>query len=157
MANMKRDVNSAALRLLPGWNAAGHSQRESKKGLILVAHDDRSTRNQLSKIVLNLGYDVIVSNNGNDALGQFIQLPADLTFTGLKLHGMGGLNLSNQIKASSLNVRVVLIMDDWQENILNRIKWGSFDYVLYKPIKIEDIKTAVHSLLATRLYHVDTR
>jgi DNA-binding NtrC family response regulator len=150
MANMKRQVNSAVLRLPPGWHAAGRSQRDSKKGLILVANDDRFIRNQLSKIVLNLGYDVIVSNNGDDALAQFIQHPADLAFTGLKLHGMGGLNLSNQIKASSLNARVVLVMDDWQENILNRIKWGSFDYVLYKPIKFEDIKKTVQFLLATR-------
>jgi len=140
MANMKKTVNSAALRLPSGWNVTGRSQRESKKGLILVAHDDRFTRNQLSKIVLNLGYDVIVSNNADDALSQFIQHPADLSFTGLKLHGMGGLNLSNQIKVSSLNARVVLILDHWQENFLNRIKWGSFDYVLYKPIKIENIK-----------------
>jgi len=150
MANMKKKVNSAALRLPSGWNAAGQSKRGGKKGLILVAHDDRFIRNQLSKIVLNLGYNVIVSNNGDDALGQFIQHPADFAFTGLKLHGMGGLNLSNQIKASSLNVQVVLILDDWQENILNRIKWGSFDCVLYKPIKIENIKKTVQFLLATR-------
>ena len=150
MANMKKKVNSAALRLPFGWNAAGHSKRESKKGIILVAHDDRFIRNQLSKIVLNLGYNVIVSNNGDDALSQFIQHPADLAFTGLKLHGMGGLNLSNQIKASSLTVQVVLFLDDCQENILNRIKWGSFDYVLYKPIKIENIKKTVQFLLATR-------
>jgi len=69
---------------------------------------------------------------------------------GSTYNGMGGLNLSNQIKASSLNARVILILDDWQENFLNRIKWGSFDYVLFKPIKIENIKKTVQFLLNTR-------
>jgi len=31
-----------------------------------------------------------------------------------------------------------------------RLPWGSFDCILYKPVKIENIKKAVQFLIATR-------
>ena len=48
-----------------------------------------------------MGYDVAVASNGEEALDLCLKGSFDIVFTALKMPGMGGLNLSLQIKAAS--------------------------------------------------------
>jgi DNA-binding NtrC family response regulator len=116
---------------------------KKQKGSVLVADGDRHFGNQLLAMIDGMGYDVVVARNGEKALDLFLKGSFDIVFTALKMPGMDGLTLSLQVKATSLNTPVVLILDDHLENIMNRIKAGQIDCVMSKPLSFGEIqKTA---------------
>jgi DNA-binding response OmpR family regulator len=79
---------------------------------ILVANADKQISEKLSALLDRMGYDVVVSNSGDKALDLFLKKSFDIVFTVLKMPGMDGLTLSLQVKATSLNTPVVLILDE---------------------------------------------
>ena len=117
---------------LPAVNGAELiCDRENRKRSVLVANDDKHIRNQLLALLDRMGYDVVVSRNGEQALDQFLKRSFDIVFTALKMPGMDGLTLSLQIKATSLNTPVVLILDENVENVMSRIKAGRIDFIIF--------------------------
>ena len=132
--------NNFGIMALPAANDADIiGDAENRKRSVLVANDDRKIRKQLSTILHKIGYDVVVSNNGAAALDQFLNRSFDIVFTALKMPAMDGLTLSLQIKAGSLNTPVVLILDEHIKNIMNRIKVGRIDCVIFKPFRFGEI------------------
>jgi len=109
--------------------------RQNGLCLILVANADKQISEQLSALLDRMGYDVVVSYSGDKALDLFLKRSFDIVFTVLKMPGMDGLTLSLQVKATSLNTPVVLILDENLENIMNRIKAGRVDCVILKPLR----------------------
>ena len=109
----------------------------------MVADGDNHLRKQLSAITDKMGYDVAVTRNGEEALDLFLKRSFDIVFTALKMPDMGGLTLSLQVKASSLNTPVVLILDEHLEYFMNRIKAGRIDCVLSKSLSFGEIQKTV--------------
>ena len=116
---------------------------KKQKGSVLVADGDNHLRKQLSAIVNRMKYDVVVARNGENALELFLKRSFEIVFTALKMPGMDGLTLSLQVKATSLNTPVILILDEHLENIMNRIKAGRIDCVLSKPLSFGEIQKTV--------------
>ena len=123
---------------------------KNRIGSVLVADGDNQIRKQLSAILDGMKYDVVVAGNGERALDLFIKRSFDIVFTALRMPGMGGLNLSLQIKASSLNTPVVLILDEHLENIMNRIKAGRIDCIVSKPLSFGEIQKTVQYFVTNR-------
>ena len=125
---------------------------EKQKGSVLVADSDNHLRKQLSAIVDRMKYNVVVSVNGEEAFDLFLKKSFDIVFTALKMPGMDGLTLSLQVKATSLNTPVVLILDEHEylENIMNRIKAGRIDCVLSKPLSFGEIQKTVQYFVTNR-------
>ena len=116
---------------------------KKQKDSVLVADGDNHLRKQLSAMIDRMGYDVVVASNGEEALDLFLKRSFDIVFTALKMPGMDGLTLSLQVKATSLNTPVVLILDEHLENIMNRIKAGRIDCVMWKPLRSGEIQKTV--------------
>jgi CheY-like chemotaxis protein len=123
--------------------------RQSRKGSVLVANGDKKVRKKLSAILVRMGYDVVVSSNGEDAFDQFLKGFFDIAFTTLKMPGMDGLTLSLQIKAASLYTSVVMILDEHMESIMNRIKAGRIDGVMFKPLRSEEVQKMLQYVIKT--------
>jgi PleD family two-component response regulator len=117
--------------------------RKNQKGSVLVADGDNRLRKQLSTILNRMGYDVVATGNGESALDLFIKRLFMIVFTALKMPGMDGLTLSLQVKATSLNTPVVLILDEHLEYFMNRIKAGRIDCVVSTPLRNREIQKAV--------------
>jgi len=116
---------------------------KKQKDSVLVADGDNHFGRQLSAMIDGMGYDVVVASNGEEALDLFLKRSFDIVFMALKMPGMGSLTLSLQVKATSLNTPVVLILDEHLENIMNRIKAGRIDCVMWKPLKSGEIQKTV--------------
>ena len=143
--------NNAGIMALPAANDAEEiCSRANSKGSILVANGDRQIRTQLWRIPDRIGYDVVVSSNGEQALDLFIKKSFDIVFAALKMPGMDGLSLSLQIKAGSLNTPVVLILDENIGSIMNRIKAGRIDCVMFKPFRFGEIQKTVQYFVTNR-------
>lgn len=142
-----RKDNAGVLSLTATDKAGIICGRQSRKGAVLVANGDKRIRKQLSAILNRMGYDVVVSSNGGEALDLFLKRSFDIIFTALKMSGMDGLTLSLQIKAASLNTPVVLILDEHIENIMDRIKAGRIDCVIFKPLSSGGVQKTVQYFL----------
>jgi len=127
-------------------NCDGKKQKDS----VLVADGENYLGKQLAAMIDRMGYDVVVASNGEEALVLFLKRSFDLVFTALKMQGKDGLTLSLQVKATSLNIPVVLILDNNLENIMNRIKAGRIDCVMSKPLRSEEIQKAVQYFVTKR-------
>jgi FixJ family two-component response regulator len=64
--------------------------------------------------------------------------------------GMDALTLSLQVKASSLNTPVLLILDENIENAMSRIKAGRIDCVMSKPLRSAEIQKVVQYFFRQR-------
>jgi DNA-binding response OmpR family regulator len=124
--------------------------RQSVNGSVLVADGDKQLGKQLSIVSDKMGYDVVVRGNGERALDLFIERSFDVVFTALKMPGMDGLTLSLQVKASSLNSPVVLILDEHLEYFMNRIKAGRIDCAVSKPLSFGEIQKMAQYFVANR-------
>ena len=124
--------------------------RKKQKDSVLVVVGENHLGKQLAAMIDRMGYDVVVASNGEEALDLFLKRSFDLVFTALKMQGMDGLTLSLQVKATSLNIPVVLILDNYLENIMNRIKAGRIDCVMSKPLRSEEIQKAVQYFVTKR-------
>ena len=127
-------------------NCDGKKQKDS----VLVADGENYLGKQLAAMIDRMGYDVVVASNGEEALVLFLKRSFDLVFTALKMQGKDGLTLSLQVKATSLNIPVVLILDNNLENIMNRIKAGRIDCVMSKPLRSGKIQKAVQYFVTKR-------
>jgi DNA-binding NtrC family response regulator len=146
-------IDSAGIRGLPAIDKPDTIiGSQSRNGSVLVASGDKDIRKQLAVILERMGYGVVVSGNGEEALNQFLKGSFKIAFTELKMPGMDGLTLSLQIKASSLNTLVVLILNEYMENFINRIKAGRIDCVTFRPIGFREIRKVVQYCLRTRRY-----
>ncbi len=117
---------------------------------ILVVDGDGHIRNEFSTIADKMGWEIVVASNGEEALDIILKRSFDFVFTLLKMPGMGGLNLSLQVKAVSLNTLVVQILDEHLANIMNRIKAGRIDCVMPMPLKCGEIQKTVQYFLRHR-------
>jgi DNA-binding NtrC family response regulator len=64
--------------------------------------------------------------------------------------GMDALTLSLQVKASSLNTPVLLILDENIENAMSRIKAGRIDCVMSKPLRSGESQKVVQYFFRQR-------
>ena len=65
---------------------------------ILIIEDDKNTREGLSRVLTKEGYQVILSDDGNDALKKVRRENLDLILTDLKLPGADGLKILKDAK-----------------------------------------------------------
>ena len=94
---------------------------------------------------------LLQETNGEEALDLFLKRSFDIVFTALKMPGMDGLTLSLQVKATSLNTPVVLMLDENTENAMSRIKAGRIDCVMSKPLGSGEIQKVMQYFLGKRV------
>ncbi|MEE4262178.1 MAG: response regulator [Desulfobacteraceae bacterium] len=123
---------------------------KKQKGSVLVADGYNHLGKQLSAMIDSMGYDVVVASNGEEALDLCLKRSFDIVFTVLKMPGMDGLTLSLQVKTSSLNTPVVLILDEHLEYFMNRIKTGRIDCVLSKSLSFGEIQKTIQHFETNR-------
>ncbi|NOX90077.1 MAG: sigma-54-dependent Fis family transcriptional regulator [Calditrichaeota bacterium] len=89
---------------------------ESRKSLydfgelkILIVDDQADIRNGLKRLLSTLGCEVDVCSSGEEAMAALIKDHFDIVFTDLKMEGMSGTDLLNEITRRWTDIEVVLI------------------------------------------------
>ena len=78
-------------------------------GRILVVDDEKSIRELLSKIIENMGHEVILASDGREGFYSFVNNSIDLVVTDFDMPFMNGWSLTNNIKERSPETPVVLV------------------------------------------------
>src|SRR3989441_3481532 len=102
---------------------------------ILVVDDEKPQRDILQEILTSAGYDVTSAASGEAALKFAKERSFDLALTDLKMTGMDGIELLQQLLAGDSSIIVILLTAHGTiESAKDALRRGAFDY-LQKPFE----------------------
>ena len=124
---------------------------------ILVVDDEKSLRDFLRIMLRKEGYEVVVAENGQEAVRLFHQKVFDLVLTDIKMPGMDGLDVLKAVKEISQDVVVLMITAFAStETAVEAMKQGAYDYIT-KPFQIDEVKLVIKNVLEKKQLETDNR
>ncbi|RZB34971.1 MAG: hypothetical protein SRB1_00739 [Desulfobacteraceae bacterium Eth-SRB1] len=119
-----------------------------KKTKILIAEDNDLSRENLTELLSENGYEVKAVSDGKEAIDVFPYDNYDLVITDLKMPHVDGLQLLKFIKEMRPENIVIMITGyATVKSAINAMKIGAFDYIT-KPLKKDIIELAVARALS---------
>lgn len=116
------------------------------KPKILLVDDDQDVLDGLKKILTQDGYAVSTASSGYEALNLLSKRGFDIILTDMKLPGMGGLSLIQEIRKKNEPVAIVVITAySSVKTAVDAIKCGADDY-LTKPLNVEELEIVLEKL-----------
>ncbi len=118
---------------------------------ILVVDDEKSIRDSLKLILEYEKYAVLPARDGREALSLFQDEPVDLVLLDIKMQGMDGLEVLQEIKRRSPKMVVVIISGHGTiATAVEATKLGAYDF-LEKPLDRDRLLLTVRNGLAQRV------
>jgi PAS domain S-box-containing protein len=128
-----------------------HEPRESRETILLVEDDD-DVRAYLIEVLRSLGYRVIASSNGEDALALLSQseLPIDLILTDVVMPGMSGRELGMRALELRPELKVIYMTGYSRNAVVHQGRLDPRIELLQKPITQTDLATRIRDALDRR-------
>jgi DNA-binding NtrC family response regulator len=117
---------------------------------IMVVDDDPGHLSVVSAILEETGYEVERAEDAEKALARIYGFKPSLVLTDLRLPGMDGVALLEEIRERMEHVEVIVMTGhEDMKSAINAMKAGAFDYVV-KPIEVSALQDLVHRCLRER-------
>lgn len=114
---------------------------------ILIIDDDKEIRSVLSSILMSEGYEVITAGTGKEALKKIGTHSPDLVLLDIKLPGMNGMKVLEEIKQRDKKLIVIMLTGYGDiKDAVQAIKMGAFNYIT-KPFENEEILVNINEAL----------
>jgi len=114
---------------------------------IYLLDDDELVVQLLSRALKREGYQVKEDTTGTRALAEITAWSPHVVLLDVKLPGINGLDLLQEITTSGLTAEVVMLTaDDTAETAIRAMKLGAADY-LTKPFNIEEVAIVIRKIL----------
>jgi DNA-binding response OmpR family regulator len=113
---------------------------------ILVVDDNLEIRNVLQDFLNKKGYKVNIASSGMDALMSVKTENPQVVLLDMRMPGMDGLMVLNQIKRLNESIKVIMLTSVQDEHIMEEAaKEGACDYLL-KPCDLQKLDAIITSL-----------
>ena len=114
------------------------------KRKILIAEDEKYTRNTLSFVLENAGYQVVEAMNGQEALSLILHLkqsvhPIELMILDIEMSGLTGWQVLYELQRHRVSIPTIVITGLIDEQMLQRIRDNGSLECLKKPFDPEGI------------------
>lgn len=110
---------------------------------ILVVDDAMFMRNKTSRLLTEIGHQVIEASNGQEAVNLQKQEQPDLILMDITMPVLDGIEALKQMKQNDPSVKVVMVTALGQKSmVLEALKAGARDFVV-KPFQAERLLDAV--------------
>lgn len=107
---------------------------------VLLVEDSKELQALMEKLVSRLGHEIVVANNGVEAITAFRRCAPDLVFTDIRLPHMDGLALLRQIRDENPETIVVILTGSGCEaHAIQALRLGANNY-LQKPVGIDELQ-----------------
>ena len=117
---------------------------------ILIVDDDKDLRFNLSCILKEEGYEVIAAADGKQALNALAENVLDLVLLDVRLPGMDGVELLEEIKKIEQNLPIIMLTAYSDvKSAVKAMKSGAFDYIT-KPFDEEELILVIEKALHTQ-------
>lgn len=116
---------------------------------ILIVDDEEDLTWSLSRKLRRekSNLEVFCANTGNSALEFLAGNHIDLVLTDLRMPGLSGLQLLNEIRAKYPLINVIVMTAYGSAEVRDAIdRWGDTEYI-EKPFEIQELRTLVFNLL----------
>jgi len=111
---------------------------------LLVIDDDRIVRQSVVAYLEDSGFNVIEANHGQQGLELFQQHSPDLVLTDLRMPGMDGLHLLDEVHRLNADTPVIVISGAGvMGDVVEALRLGAVDYLI-KPLA--DMEMLVHAI-----------
>ena len=121
-------------------------------GNVLVVDDDEMNRDMLSRRLARKGFDVVVAEDGSEALALVAETDFDLILLDIMMPGIDGLQVLERLRREHSPVELPVIMataKDESEDVVYALKLGANDYVT-KPLDFPVVLARVTTQLSLR-------
>jgi two-component system response regulator HydG len=118
---------------------------------VRVVDDLRSIRLTLSGILEDEGYNVVMAENGYQAIEAAKQTPFDLVFMDIKMPGINGVQTFRELKKVNPQASVIMMTAYSVEDLVKEALEEGAYAVVYKPFDIEKIVSIIESALQKTL------
>ncbi len=115
---------------------------------ILIVDDSATERHALSDMLTKAGYDVLASDNGEDAIVKARQIKPDLILMDVVMPGLNGFQATRAISRDPITKSIPVIMCTSKSQETDKIwglRQGARDYVI-KPVDREELLAKISSL-----------
>jgi two-component system, NtrC family, response regulator HydG len=110
---------------------------------VLVVDDDATSRSGLERLLRSQGFDVLVANDGSDALGMVERDRPDLIVTDLKMPKMNGDELLRELRRDRPELPVIILTGQGDiHSAVEAMKEGADDYIT-KPVDVSQLKDCI--------------
>ena len=128
-------------------------QINDEKTDILLVDDETDIREVLDIALKDLGYNVLLAANGEEALHLFKAESPPLVMTDIKMPSMDGIELLKQIKRENPECEVIMITGHGDMNLaIKSLKHAATDFIT-KPINVDALELSLkraHEKIITR-------
>ncbi len=119
------------------------------KKRILIVDDEEDLTWSISKRISkdqNV-LEVICANSGNRALKMLSEFKVDLIITDLRMPGINGLQLLNEIKVQYPHIQIIVMTAHGSIEVREALaRWGKTGYI-EKPFEINDLRKLIYYFL----------
>jgi CheY-like chemotaxis protein len=127
-------------------NDPGVGAGMGRRFTILFTEDDRLVRDAVAELLRQHGFEVLVAEDGYDAIRQLMAQPVDLLFTDIVMPGISGFELARQAKLIRPNLNVLYLTGHFGHAAgRDGVRYGK---LLEKPLRADEILTEVVQALA---------
>lgn len=125
----------------------GNAPPRLKPSRILVVDDEENVRITTAAILEQEGYEVDTASDGHEALEKIGSGDPDLVLTDLRMEGLDGTALLQEVCSKHPNVVTVVLTGYASiESSIDALRCGVYDY-LVKPCVVDDLKLTVKRAL----------
>ncbi|HFD39310.1 MAG TPA: response regulator transcription factor [Anaerolineae bacterium] len=119
-------------------------------GRVLVVDDDQDTRDLVTEILAQEGYQVRSCTTGEEAIALLERETFDLILSDIKMPGINGIELLRHVRARGLDT-IVILMTAYAsvETAVQALRGEAFDY-LVKPFSLMELRQRVRHALQAR-------
>lgn len=129
----------------------------SRRFNILVANDEKMTRENLNHVLTKEGYAVTLAENGRQAVDLLSNQAFDVIITDLKMDQIDGLGVLEASRAIDPSIQVIIITGyATVQTAVESLQKGSFHY-LSKPFKLNEIRETVKRALKKKKYQLKSK
>ncbi len=124
---------------------------------ILVIDDESSIRNTLQDILEYEKYEVVLAEDGHEALEQMVKGPFDVILCDVKMPKMDGIELLEKIREQDDDVAIVMISGHGTiDTAVDAIKKGAYDFIS-KPLDLNRLLITIRNAMDKTMLTTETK
>lgn len=123
---------------------------------VLIVDDSLIIRKKISKILENLGHDVVFdATNGQEAIDAYIKYKPDLVSMDITMPDMDGITAVKHIIKEDKKAKIIMVTSHGQEDmVIKSIQAGAVGYIL-KPISEDKMAQVIGEVFIEYATQID--
>lgn len=123
---------------------------------VLIVDDSLIIRKKISKILENLGHDVVFdATNGQEAIDAYIKYKPDLVSMDITMPDMDGITAVKDIIKEDKEAKIIMVTSHGQEDmVIKSIQAGAVGYIL-KPISEDKMAQVIGEVFIEYATQID--